>query len=111
MIKRCLLALIWCYQKLISPILPARCRYYPTCSHYGKQAILWHGVKNGTRLTIRRVLSCHPWGGSGVDFVPVPMYLYRYYFVTIVASHHKGVGVLLDCLSYRARLNHLMRQR
>ena len=58
------------YQKTISPLIPARCRYSPTCSEYGLQAIKKYGAWKGTKLTLKRVLSCHPWGGEG--HAPVP---------------------------------------
>ena len=58
------------YQKVISPILPPRCRYSPTCSEYGKQAIIKHGPFKGGLLSIKRISKCHPWGGSGEDLVP-----------------------------------------
>ncbi len=66
-----LLALIRLYQKLISPSLPAdTCRFYPTCSHYGYQAIYKHGAIKGTGLAIWRVLRCNPWNPGGYDPVP-----------------------------------------
>jgi putative membrane protein insertion efficiency factor len=59
------------YQLLISPILPGHsCRFLPTCSHYGMEAVETHGALKGGWLTLRRVLRCHPWGGSGYDPVP-----------------------------------------
>lgn len=58
------------YQKFLSPILPSACRYQPTCSHYGLQAIKKHGPFKGGYLAIRRILRCHPWGGHGPDPVP-----------------------------------------
>ncbi|MGY6741126.1 MAG: membrane protein insertion efficiency factor YidD [Cecembia sp.] len=58
------------YQYLISPLFPAACRYTPTCSHYTKEAILKHGVIKGGWLAIKRITSCHPWGGHGHDPVP-----------------------------------------
>lgn len=58
------------YQITLSPILPASCRYTPTCSQYGVEAIKKHGPFKGGVLTIKRLLSCHPWGGSGYDPVP-----------------------------------------
>jgi len=58
------------YKMLISPILPPSCRYTPTCSEYGIQAIRKHGPFKGGWLTIKRIASCHPWGGSGYDPVP-----------------------------------------
>jgi uncharacterized protein len=58
------------YQKIISPYLPQSCRYSPSCSQYGIEAIKKHGPFKGTWLAIKRILSCHPWGGSGYDPVP-----------------------------------------
>ncbi|MFD2036764.1 membrane protein insertion efficiency factor YidD [Belliella marina] len=58
------------YQYLISPLFPATCRYTPTCSTYTKEAILKHGVFRGGWLGIKRIASCHPWGGHGHDPVP-----------------------------------------
>ena len=64
------ISIIKTYQNMISPLLPARCRYRPTCSEYGVQAIKKHGVFKGGFFTIKRVLTCHPWGGGGYDPVP-----------------------------------------
>ena len=58
------------YQLLISPLLPSTCRYDPTCSHYSIEALQIHGVLKGGWLAIKRIGSCHPWGGSGYDPVP-----------------------------------------
>ena len=58
------------YQKVISPLLQPRCRYTPTCSQYALDAIKKHGLRNGGRLTIKRIFSCHPWGGHGHKPVP-----------------------------------------
>jgi len=58
------------YQTLISPLTPATCRYQPTCSHYAKDALEKHGLFKGGKLAIKRIFSCHPWGGSGYDPVP-----------------------------------------
>ncbi len=58
------------YQILISPILPPSCRYQPTCSHYTIEALKTHGLIKGGWLSIKRIASCHPWGGSGYDPVP-----------------------------------------
>ena len=63
-------AIITIYQKGISPLLPPRCRYSPTCSEYGLQAIKKYGPWRGGKLTIKRVINCHPWGGEGHDPVP-----------------------------------------
>ncbi len=58
------------YQAMISPYIPSTCRYSPTCSHYAIEALEVHGVLKGGILAIKRILSCHPWGGSGYDPVP-----------------------------------------
>ncbi len=62
--------LIRFYQGAISPYLPASCRYAPTCSQYGLEAIQTHGPFRGGWLTLKRFASCNPWGGSGFDSVP-----------------------------------------
>lgn len=64
------LLLIKIYQLVISPLTPATCRYQPTCSHYAKEALEKHGLFRGGKLALKRILSCHPWGGSGYDPVP-----------------------------------------
>lgn len=58
------------YQLAISPMLPSSCRYTPTCSQYSIEAIKKHGPLRGLWLSIKRILSCNPWGGSGYDPVP-----------------------------------------
>lgn len=66
-----LLALIRLYQLLISPALPPdTCRFYPTCSHYGYQAIYKYGAIKGTGMAIWRVLRCNPYNPGGFDPVP-----------------------------------------
>jgi len=55
------------YQYLISPLFPGSCRYNPTCSEYSKKAIMKYGFFYGSFLGIKRILRCHPWGGSGND--------------------------------------------
>ncbi|HWI25811.1 MAG TPA: membrane protein insertion efficiency factor YidD [Stellaceae bacterium] len=62
--------LIRAYQLLISPLLPPSCRYLPSCSSYAAEAIEIHGALRGSWLALRRLLRCHPWGGSGYDPVP-----------------------------------------
>jgi putative membrane protein insertion efficiency factor len=64
------IGLIKLYQILLSPILGASCRFTPTCSHYGLQAIQKHGPFKGGWLTLKRIGRCHPWGGHGPDPVP-----------------------------------------
>ena len=58
------------YQRNISPLLPPACRFTPTCSQYAVEALQKHGPIKGLYLAIRRILRCHPWGGSGYDPVP-----------------------------------------
>lgn len=79
-----LLVLIRVYQRYISPSLPPHCRFYPTCSQYTLQAVMWHGSWRGGWLAVRRITRCHPWGGSGIDWVPRPLYRYRFYVVEAV---------------------------
>jgi len=69
LIKILLLPIIF-YQKFISPMTPPSCRFVPTCSQYAKEAIIKHGPIKGLYLAIRRLLRCHPFGGSGYDPVP-----------------------------------------
>lgn len=64
------LGLIRTYQLVLSPWIGRQCRFYPTCSHYGMEAIQVHGVWRGLRLTINRLLKCHPFHEGGVDLVP-----------------------------------------
>jgi hypothetical protein len=72
-VRATLRGLIRGYQLLLSPILPAHsCRFLPTCSAYGIEALDKHGALLGSWLTVRRLLRCHPWGGSGYDPVPEP---------------------------------------
>ena len=65
-----MLALIAFYRTCISPLTPPACRYTPTCSQYAREAIERHGPFRGGWLALRRLLRCHPWGGSGYDPVP-----------------------------------------
>jgi uncharacterized protein len=62
--------LIRAYQLLISPLLLPSCRYLPSCSAYAAEAIERHGAAHGSWLALKRLLRCHPWGGSGYDPVP-----------------------------------------
>ena len=65
-----LILLIRIYQITLSPFIGRSCRYYPTCSNYGIEAIQKYGAIKGGWLTFKRILSCNPWGGSGYDPVP-----------------------------------------
>ena len=68
--KKMLIKLIRFYQIAISPLKPPSCRFYPTCSHYGIDAIKIHGALKGSLLTIIRILKCHPFHPGGFDPVP-----------------------------------------
>ena len=70
LLSKMLIGLIRLYQITLSPFIGRACRYTPTCSNYGIEAIRKHGPFKGTWLTIKRVLSCNPCGGSGYDPVP-----------------------------------------
>jgi|TARA_B110000438_G_scaffold198726_1_gene190231 putative membrane protein insertion efficiency factor len=58
------------YQKFISPLLRPSCRFHPTCSEYSIQAITKYGAIKGMFLSLKRILRCNPWGGSGLDPIP-----------------------------------------
>lgn len=92
-LAKTLLCLIRLYQVAVSPLLPARCRFYPTCSNYSMEAIKKHGGVRGGWLTIKRICRCHPWGGSGIDFVPLPLYRYQYRFISAYPQNLAGYGV------------------
>jgi len=66
------LAPLWVYRRLISPLLPQSCRFYPSCSAYAEQALKTHGVVRGSWLAVHRLARCHPWTPGGVDHVPPP---------------------------------------
>lgn len=65
-----LIGLVRFYQVALSPFFPRACRYEPSCSHYAVEALRKHGPLKGSWLAARRILRCHPWGGSGYDPVP-----------------------------------------
>ncbi len=72
MIRWLLLALIQLYRWLVSPLLPAACRFHPTCSAYAAAAVRQHGAARGTWLAARRLARCHPFCEGGIDPVPEP---------------------------------------
>lgn len=69
-----LIALVYFYRWVISPMLGPRCRYYPTCSEYALIALKHHGALKGSVLTVKRIFRCHPGCEGGIDPVPgVPL--------------------------------------
>ncbi len=68
--KRPLLAAVRLYQRTLAWVLPVQCRFHPSCSHYFTEAVERHGALRGTWLGAKRLLRCHPLGGSGFDPVP-----------------------------------------
>ncbi len=67
--RRLALAPIFAYQRWVSPLLPRRCKYHPTCSQYAVQAITRFGILRGALLAGWRLLRCNPWSHGGVDLV------------------------------------------
>ena len=74
--KYVLMLPIMFYRKFISPLFPARCKYYPSCSSYSIEAYKRHGAVKGTVLTVWRLLRCNPWSMGGVDYVPEEYHLF-----------------------------------
>ena len=70
MIKKLFMGIIHFYQIVISPLTPPSCRFYPTCSHYGLEAINRFGPLKGSWLTIKRIVKCQPFHPGGFDPVP-----------------------------------------
>lgn len=68
--KRLVMLLIWIYQNTFSRVTPPSCRFTPTCSHYGYEAIEKHGLLKGGWLAIKRIGRCHPFSDGGYDPVP-----------------------------------------
>jgi putative membrane protein insertion efficiency factor len=68
--SRLLIGLIRAYRYLLSPWIGNQCRFHPSCSHYGEQAIQQHGAIKGSGLTVWRILRCNPWHPGGFDYVP-----------------------------------------
>jgi putative membrane protein insertion efficiency factor len=69
-VKYPLLALVWLYRRVLSPLKPPSCRFRPTCSAYAMEALQLHGAIRGTWLTARRIARCHPFTETGFDPVP-----------------------------------------
>ncbi|MDO4248017.1 MAG: membrane protein insertion efficiency factor YidD [Neisseria sp.] len=70
MFAKLILGLIQFYRYAISPLIPPRCRYTPTCSQYALEAVSKYGAIKGGWLAFKRIIRCHPWGGHGHDPVP-----------------------------------------
>ena len=68
--KKIIILLIGFYQKYMSPLKPATCRFYPTCSEYAAQALEKHGLLKGLWLSMRRISRCHPFNPGGYDPLP-----------------------------------------
>jgi len=73
LLKSGALALIGAYQRWVSPLTPASCRFRPTCSEYARQAISMHGLFRGGWLALKRLCRCHPFSACGYDPVPEPL--------------------------------------
>ena len=69
-VGRVVVAPILAYRRWISPVLPPTCRFYPSCSEYALTAVAVHGPMRGVRLTLWRLLRCHPFHPGGIDHVP-----------------------------------------
>ena len=72
-LTRILIVLIKGYKLIISPYLGPSCRYLPTCSEYSIEALKTYGLLKGTFISLKRILSCHPWGSGGFDPVKKEM--------------------------------------
>jgi len=72
-VARVLSAMVVAYRRYVSPALPARCRFYPSCSAYTLEALAKHGAVRGTGLAVWRLLRCHPFHPGGYDPVPDPI--------------------------------------
>lgn len=70
LLARGAVGLIRAYQRLVSPLFPPSCRYYPSCSAYAIEALERHGLAKGSALAVRRILRCHPFNPGGYDPVP-----------------------------------------
>tara|TARA_B100002052_G_scaffold99101_1_gene91586 strand:+ start:85 stop:300 length:216 start_codon:yes stop_codon:yes gene_type:complete len=70
MLNKCVILLVKFYQYFISPLIGPRCRFNPTCSNYILESYKKHTFIKATKLSLKRIIKCHPWGGSGNDPVP-----------------------------------------
>ncbi len=67
MMRTLLLALVHFYKRVISPVMPSACRFYPTCSEYAREAIERYGAARGSWMAVKRLWRCRPFGGGGYD--------------------------------------------
>jgi len=70
MTQAILLGLLGAYRRLVSPLLPPACRFYPSCSAYAAEAVRRHGAGKGILLSVKRLARCHPLCEGGIDPVP-----------------------------------------
>lgn len=70
LVRKLLVLPILLYQRVLSPVLPHRCRFYPSCSEYAKEAVWRYGPVKGGLLALRRLLRCGPWHPGGYDPLP-----------------------------------------
>jgi len=70
---RALLFAVSLYQSFFSALMPSACKFYPSCSHYGAEALRVHGARRGSWLALKRIARCHPFSRGGVDLVPDAM--------------------------------------
>ena len=69
-VEKAVRAVLHGYSHYLSPLLPAHCRFYPSCSHYAQESLARYGLQHGSYLAVKRVLKCHPWHPGGFDPVP-----------------------------------------
>jgi uncharacterized protein len=65
--RKLIVAILRFYKRMVSPLLPSACRYYPSCSDYMRQAVEKHGVARGGWMGVKRLLRCHPFHAGGLD--------------------------------------------
>lgn len=65
--RRLAASLVWVYQRVISPLTPSRCRFYPTCSEYARESFVTYGLLKGSLMAFKRIIRCHPWNPGGYD--------------------------------------------
>ena len=91
-VRALLLGLIRLYQLTLSPWLGLQCRYEPTCSKYAAEALERHGPGRGAWLAAKRLGRCHPWGTSGLDFVPASLPLQARWWLPWRYGRWRGVN-------------------